>query len=142
MKCEKCGKEMIYAGQSIVIQEDKILKLVNDYFCWCGNTANITVILTYIGEIKVYNQKGEICFAAVQFNDEDNNNVLLFEESEEEVILYSAPKDWFKDWNNIDVEEYCNVVTNRDTDIQLFDSNLWKDLQFIARCNCCKTYME
>ena len=56
--------------------------------------------------------------------------------------MYSAPKDWFKDWNNIDVEEYCNVVTNRDTDIQLFDSNLWKDLQFIARCNCYKTYME
>ena len=25
MKCEKCGKEMIYAGQGIVIQEDKIL---------------------------------------------------------------------------------------------------------------------
>ena len=98
--------------------------------------------LTYIGEIKVYNQKGEICFTSVQFNDEDNNNVLLFEEKEEEVILYSAPKGWFKDWNNIDVEEYCNVVTNRDTDIQLFDSNLWKDLQFIARCNCCKTYME
>ena len=47
-----------------------------------------------------------------------------------------------EDWNNIDVEEYCNVVTNRDTVILLFDSNLWKDLQFIARCNCYKTYME
>ena len=137
MKCEKCGKEMIYAGQSIVIQEDKILKLVNDYFCWCGNTANITVILTYIGEIKVYNQKGEICFAAVQFNDEDNNNVLLFEESEEEVILYSAPKDLLLDGCKMSL-----IVTNRDTVILLFDSNLWKDLQFIARCNCCKTYME
>ena len=35
---------MTYAGQSIVIQEDKILKLVDEYFCWCGNTANVTVI--------------------------------------------------------------------------------------------------
>ena len=44
MKCEKCGKEMIYAGQSIVIQEDKILKLVNDYFFFFWNTDNIAVI--------------------------------------------------------------------------------------------------
>ena len=34
------------------------------------------------------------------------------------------------------------IVTNRDTDIQAFDSNIWNDLHIITICTCCKTYIK